>query len=337
MEPRFLVTGASGFVGSALVQRLRESGNSWIGIGRRKLDGPNYISHDLGHAFPQDRIEGQAFDAVIHAAARASPWGPDRQFEHDNVVATKNVVDYCERCDNPPKLIFISSSSVYYRPTHQFNLTESSPLAEHPINAYAATKMRAERIVETYSGDWCILRPRAVFGPGDTVLLPRIISAAKQGKLPRLVTGGEPVVGDLIYIDNLVDYIMLSATSTDVQGVYNLTNNEPVPIWDFLSSVLQQMGIAPPSRRVSIRSAMLAATCLEIFYRYCMPAREPAITRFGVHVFAYSKTFDVRKCLNAMGNVRVPLEQGVHRTVSSLRSGAVERVASSFDGKVKQA
>jgi nucleoside-diphosphate-sugar epimerase len=251
---------------------------------------------------------------VIHAAARSSPWGSKTAFHLDNVRATQNVIDFCSRIGNP-KLIFVSSSSVYYRNCHQLNITELSKQAIQPVNRYAATKQQAEQIVRHYSGDWAILRPRAVFGPGDTVLLPRILEAARQGRLPMITPNGPPIVGDLIYIDNLVDYLLAAILSSDVVGEFNLTNNQPVEINSFLLDIFRKLGIAEPRRTLSVKKAMLGATLLEAFHRLFIPWKEPAITRFGVHVFAYSKTFDVSKSIRLMGPPKVSIEEGVRRVV----------------------
>ncbi|NEL81701.1 MAG: NAD(P)-dependent oxidoreductase, partial [Xanthomonas perforans] len=75
-----------------------------------------------------------------------------------------------------------------------------------------------------------VLRPRAVFGPGDTVLFPRVIAAARKGALPRFVGQTQPVIGDLIYIDTLCDYLYRAATAPQLQPAYNLTNAQPVDL-----------------------------------------------------------------------------------------------------------
>lgn len=285
------------------------------GVGRRPSSLPGYVAHDL--TTPLD-IDGH-FDVVVHAAARSSPWGSRAEFERQNVDATRNVIDYCN-AHGRPRLVFISSSSVYYEPRHQLGITEETPLAGTAINHYAATKQRAEELVRRYEGEWVILRPRAVFGPGDTVLLPRVLEAARAGRLPILESPDGPAVGDLIYIDNLVDCIVYAATVPAIRGDFNLTNNEPVEIGRFLFDLFARLGIPAPTRRVSVRTAMAAAATLELVHALFMPRREPAITRFGIHVFAYSKTFDVTRMLATMGPPRVSLAEGMERTVASLRS-----------------
>lgn len=286
-----------------------------MGIGRRSLPDSDYLSHDLVRPLPVD-LSGP-FDVVVHAAARSNPWGTRRQFEDDNVTATRNVIDFC-RQNGSPRLIYISSSSVYYRPQHQFDITEATPLPNRHVNLYAATKRKAEDLVRQYTGSWVILRPRAVFGPGDTVLLPRIIRAAQQGRLPLLYSPDGPVVGDLIYIDNLVAAVQ-QAASEGISGVFNLTNNQPVPILEFLFTVFDRLGISRPTRRISAKTAMLMAGGLEAFHRLFLPWVEPAITRFGVHVFRYSKTFDVSLANAHFGLPRVTLDEGLNRTVDWFR------------------
>ncbi len=287
------------------------------GLGRRAVPQVDYAIHDLTSPLPD--TFGPPVDVVIHAAARSSPWGRWQDFERQNVQATRHIIDYCLR-HGRPRLIFLSSSSVYYRPGHQLNITEDTPFPEKPVNHYAATKRHAEELVKGYPGEWVILRPRAVFGPGDTVLLPRVLEAARAGRLPLLNAPGGPAVGDLIYIDNLVDCIVRAATDSQIHGCINLTNNEPVVIQDFLLEILRRLDIPPPRRSVSVRNAMIGAGLLEWFYAWCLPGREPPITRFGIHVFSYSKTFEVSRMLQTMGPPRVPLAEGVERTVAWVRA-----------------
>ena len=295
---RVLITGAAGFIGGHLVNRFRNSGWDVFGLTRRP--SRYELWHDLSTPLPLN----EKFDVVIHSAARSNPWGSKARYHSDNVLATRNVIDYCMR-NGLPKLIYLSSSSVYYREEHQFELTEDSPFPDRFVNEYASTKRAGELLVEQYAGNWTILRPRAVFGPGDTVLLPRILEAARGGKLPLLTSDDGPVIGDLIYISNLVDNIEATAKNTDVVGTINLTNDEPVPIHDFLFDVFDQLGIQRPTKKISTKTAMKVAGGLELFHRIFLPKIEPAITRFGVHVFRYSKTFDVTRMKKLFGSPKI--------------------------------
>jgi len=315
---KILLTGASGFVGGSFMRRYgNRSDFEILGLGRRALDVAGYVQRDLTQPLKL-RFEP---DVVIHGAARASPWGTRNEFMRQNVQATQNVIDFCAGCGHP-KLIYISSSSVFYRHQHQFGITEDSHIGPHFVNEYAATKHASELRVRKYPGKYVIMRPRAVFGPGDTVLFPRILRAARLGQLPLFTQKGPAARGDLIYIDNLCDYLLAAAERDEVVGDFNLTNAEPVVIQEFLAGILVRLGLPPPRRRVPVSVAMLAARALELAYRILSLRDEPPITRFGVSVFAYSKTFDVSKTIRMLGPPAVSLEEGSARFIHWQRAQA---------------
>ena len=204
---------------------------------------------------------------------------------------------------------------MFYRHQHQFGLTEQSPIGPRFVNEYAATKHAGEQLVRRYAGKHVIVRPRAVFGPGDTVLFPRILRAARMGQLPLFTQRGPPAQGDLIYIDNLCDYLYEAAVREDVTGDFNLTNSQPVVIQDYLAGILNRLGLRPPIRRVPVRLAMHVARAVELAYRVLRLKDEPPVTRFGVSVFAYSKTFNVRKAVRVLGPPAVSIEEGTDRFI----------------------
>ncbi|MCC9598959.1 NAD(P)-dependent oxidoreductase [Stieleria sp. JC731] len=314
--PSVLITGSSGFVGSCTREEFANAGWQTIGIGRRKTDQSSYIRADLAKPFTDDVLAAiKGVDVVLHAAARSSPWGTRKQFHAANVTATENIVQACQ--DNGcPKLLFVSSSSVYYRPEDQFGINEFTPLAVPAVNHYADSKQLAERVVKNYRGDWVILRPRAVYGKGDSVLFPRILAAAKAGKLPLLTRPDSPVVGDLISIDNLAHYIIKAATDKSILGEFNLTDNEPQEIIAFLLNVFDRLGIARPTKQIPVATAFRIARVIELLYGAFLPWKEPPITRFGVHVFAYSKVFDVANMLERLGPPPLTTAQSVDRFVA---------------------
>jgi len=313
---KVLVTGASGFIGGSFVKRFEAgAGLELHRVGRRAQAGANYTSLDLSRPFDLP----YAPDAVLHAAARASPWGTRGEFQRDNVETTRNVIDFCMRRGRP-RLVYLSSGSVFYRDGDQLGITEESPIGPRFVNRYAESKRAGERLVEAYPGPWMIVRTRTVFGPGDTVLFPRIFHALRAGRLPLFVRDGPPAVGDLIYVDTLLDYLKTAVTRTGVTGSYNVTNNEPVPLQPFLLDIFERLGLPAPRRRVSVRTAMRAAWAMETLHALLQRPGEPALTRFGVSVFGWSKTFDVRKALADLGPPSVPLAEGVRAFVEWQRA-----------------
>lgn len=306
---KILVTGASGFVGGRFLEMFPEGPDLVVrGVSRRLPRVGVGFRADLSRPFdlPFDP------DVVIHAAARASPWGTKAEFEAQNVGATAEVIRFC-RAKGHPRLVYVSSSSVFYNHKDQFNLTEDSPIGPRFVNEYARTKAAGEALVRAYPGPWVIVRPRAVFGPGDTVLFPRILEASRRGSLPRLVRKGAPAVGDLIYIDSLCQYLMEACVRPVTGQSYNLTNAQPVAILGLLETVLVRLGLPPPTRNLGVGPAMVAATLLEGVHRLLRLPGEPMVTPYGVGVLAYSKTFDVSRALKDLGPPSVGLEEGLER------------------------
>ncbi|MBX3741685.1 MAG: NAD(P)-dependent oxidoreductase [Akkermansiaceae bacterium] len=302
-----LITGASGFVGGSFMRWAERHPDVCVhGIGRRKLAMANYTSCDLTKPLELE----QTPDVIIHAAARSAPWGSLQEFRRQNVTATENVVDFCVR-KGVKHLIYISSSSVFYREADQEGMTEETPIGPDFVNHYARTKYEGELAARKFPGRVVVLRPRAVFGEGDTVLFPRILAAARAGRMYRFLREGPPVRGDLIHIGSLCDYMLRAALDPRIEGDFNLTNDAPVEIGPFLWEIFGRLGIALPDKTMTCENALKLATAIEWVYKIMMPCKEPPITRFGIGVLAYSKTFDASKTLRVLGRPAVSLEDGV--------------------------
>jgi len=305
---KILITGGSGFVGGALCARSVRHGWETVSLSRRPARDGRWVATDLTKPLALEYRP----DVVIHCAARSSPWGSCRDFYQQNTEATRHVIEFC-RGAGMPHLIYVSTSAVLYRNEHQYAMDEETPPAERFLNHYARTKFAGEELVRAYEGPQAILRPRAVFGPGDTVVFPRILRAAKKGKFP-VIESDETVMADLIFIDSLVDYIV-RVIERRAEGLFHLTNNHPVPVVAFLTDLFSRLGLPAPRRKIPASRAMRAAVCVEAVYGVLRFLGEPPITRFGVSVFAYSKTMDVSKCLRELGPPSVTLDEGVARFV----------------------
>ncbi len=331
------MTGATGFLGQAAAVRLaRELGWEVTGIGRspeagRALaaQGISFRQADLRRADAiADACAGQ--DYVIHCAALSSPWGRYRDFHDANVTGTANVIAGCMRHD-VRKLVHISTPSVYFDYSNRLDLTERSPLAAKPANAYAATKRIAEQLVSEAGSQGLsavILRPRAIFGPGDRTLFPRLLRVNEQRGIP-LVGGGEALL-DLTYIEDAVDAIVLACRALDnglpgsrVDGhggdgaiaVFNISGGEPVRLIDALEHLFGLLGLPLRTRNVPLRAALAAGSAMEIAYR-ALPflGPEPPFTRFTAGLLAYSQTFDIAQARSGLGYApRVPVSGGLRQ------------------------
>jgi nucleoside-diphosphate-sugar epimerase len=317
---RILVTGSNGFIGSRIAALALARGWQVVGLGRSSAPAAevsDYVSHDISRPLPSAILVGDV-DAVVHCAALASPWAPPRAMVAANVMGTRNVADWAQ-CSGSPRLVYVSSSSVLYRDCDQLDLNEASPVPpdEEQINVYSRTKRIGERAVERYAGQWVVLRPRAVFGPGDTVLLPRVLRAAGRGILPVLELREGPTVRcDVTFVDTVAHYC-LEAVSRPVSGTYQVTNAEPIELYPFLLGILGRMGVHPKVVRVPVGVAAGVAGIAERVSAALLGYREPPLTRYGVSVLSRSKTFDVARCLSDLGAPAVSLDEGVERLVAA--------------------
>lgn len=316
---RILLTGSNGFIGRRIAIDAAARGWEVVGLGRRARPASpvsDYVAHDLRSPL----IADLKVDAVIHAAALASPWASPVDYHRDNVEATLHVRTWAET-HGRPRIAYISSSSVLYRDADQFDLTEDSPPPPdgQQINVYSRTKRRGERVIRAYEGEWVILRPRAVFGIGDTVLLPRVVAAARKGVLPRFVRrDGHVVRCDLTPVDSVSHYV-LEAVAKRATGVLNVTNGEAVELNGFVDDVLARLGIVARRPRVPVGVAMALAGAAERVSGLMAHYAEPPITRFGVSMFARSKTFDASTLHAALGPAPVTVAETVDALVDAWR------------------
>jgi predicted dehydrogenase/nucleoside-diphosphate-sugar epimerase len=220
-----LVTGASGFLGRALVERLLANGESIRVLARSpiaSLEGNpqvHIVRGDLGEPDAVDRAVA-GVELVYHVGAGMR--GGTEAFESGTVWGTKNIVSAC-LCHGVKRLVYVSSLSVLDQAGHQKGVpvTESSPVEPHPElrGAYSQTKLIAENIVlaaiRNQNLPAVILRPGQIFGPGAERTPPSgVIGLGGRW----LVMGSGRLPLNLVYIDDVVDGLLLAASNPDASG-----------------------------------------------------------------------------------------------------------------------
>ena len=316
-----LVTGATGFLGGALTRRLYSMGWHVTALGRNVSKLKNMESEGL-RVLPLDLKEKDAMadickdqDIVFHCAAFPSPWGNFEAFYQANVIGTRNVIRGCEQY-KVKRLVHVSTPSLYFGYASRVNVKETDELPE-PVSNYSATKILAEQEVDEAFArglPTIAIRPRAIFGPGDTVIFPRLIPRLQSGRLP-ILGDGENVV-DLTYIENVVDALLLCAESPEntLGKKYNISNGEPVKIWRLVERICAELGLQPPTKKISYQTANASATALEFIYRLIPKQPEPPLTRISVSMMANSTTLDISAAKNELGyKPRVSVDEGFEK------------------------
>ena len=226
---KILVTGATGFLGKYVIDELLAHDYTIVAFGRNEKIGKTlendrvqFIKGDLS-AIEELRQAFQSVDAVLHAGALSTAWGPWKAFYQANVVGTKNVLDLCREYA-VKRLVYVSSPSIYAAGKDQLNIKESDAPKENHLNNYIRSKLASEKLFSDYPDvPSIILRPRGLFGVGDTSILPRVLRLSRKIGIP-LIRGGEQLM-DMTCVENVALAIRLALKAKEAHGqVYNITN-----------------------------------------------------------------------------------------------------------------
>ncbi|MFE1629465.1 NAD-dependent epimerase/dehydratase family protein [Brevibacillus reuszeri] len=320
MSKRVLVTGGTGFLGQKLVHRLHEEGYEVTALGRDQRIGSEL--QQKGIRFVQSDIRDKEAmveacrnqDVVHHVAAFSSPWGTYRDMYATNVDGTSHIIAGCMKY-GIERLVHVSTPSIYFAFDDREGIQENDPLPKRFANTYAHTKYLAEcKVDEAFQAGLgaITIRPRALFGPGDNTILPRLIRANEKRFVP-LIGGGRAVM-DLTYIENVVDaqLLCMDSPASTLGQAYNITNGEPVTLIDVLSDVFRRLEMPLRAKELPYWQAFSAAWVLETLSRTLLGNREPVLTCFSVGVLAKSQTLDITKARKALGySPRVSIAEGI--------------------------
>jgi nucleoside-diphosphate-sugar epimerase len=319
---KVLVTGATGFLGKALARRLQSRGDEVTALGRNTIvlaelekEGIRPCRADLADG-ETIKAACHGHDVVFHAGALSSAWGPARLFYEANVIGTQNVIAGCEAA-RVRRLVYVSTPSIYFRFESRLDVREDAPLPAVAVNEYARTKLLAEQEVDrafTRGLPVISIRPRAIFGEGDNAILPRLINRLQTGHM-RVIGDGQNIT-DLTYVENVVDALLLCANAPEalLGYKYNITNGEPLPLWDLIRKVCEALGYEFPRRRISYPVALGLATGMEMVNSLLPGRPEPLLTRYMVGVLAKSTTLDISAARRDLGYApRISVEEGFQR------------------------
>lgn len=325
-----LVTGANGFLGSALVRLLLDHGHEVRALVRRRDETLTAINVPTFHGDIRDYISIEpAFeddiDCVFHTAAVTGIWGSWKKFHSTNTIGTRNIVQACLN-RNIPKLVYTSSPSVTFEGNHQVNQNETAPYAKRWLCHYPHSKALAEQHVLDSNDPnelmTCALRPHLIWGPGDKHLIPRLVQRARMKQLKRVGDGGNQV--DCTFVDNAaISHIQAAEAmkpgSPVCGSAYYITNGDPVNCWGFINEVLAIAGLPAIRKKISYYWAYRLGFALETYHDMFNIDAEPKMTRFLAAQLAKSHYFDIGRAQSDF-NYRpiVSMEEGLKRLAGTL-------------------
>lgn len=318
---KILVTGASGFLGGAIVRALVTDDAHEVSILVRRTS----VLDDLGPAAERVRIvhgdltdaaslvrAAEGVDVVIHSAARVDERGTRARFWAENVRATELLLDAARR-GGASRFVFVSSPSALMDRDggDQHDVDESLPYPRRYLNFYSETKAAAERAVLAANAPGfttVALRPRAIWGAGDrSGPIVRLLGRTAEGKLPDL-SYGRTVAASLCHVDNIVHACQLALTAEISGGrAYFVADAEQTDVWGFLGEVATRLGYQPPSRQPNPRVLAAVVAVIETVWRIPAVAERwsPPLSRYAVALMTRSATYDTGAARRDLGYVPV--------------------------------
>jgi nucleoside-diphosphate-sugar epimerase len=303
-----LVTGATGGLGRVLVPALLAQGRQVIATGRDRVRGGElarlgaaFVPADLAKDPVRPLVEG--VQTVFHLAARSSPWGPPDAFVSANVAVTRRLLD-AARNAGCARFVFTSTPSIYTRARRQIGLTEAAPPPRRPVNAYARTKLAAERLVVSAGRPGfatVTIRPRAIVSPYDTVLLPRLLSAAKRGRMP-LPGHGRALIEPTDARDVCSALLAAESRCEALSGqVFNVSGGQPISLARLAGYVFDRLGMRIRLIPLPAHLVLGMAHLAEAAARLNPGADEPAVTVYSAMALGWSQTFDLSAARQKLG------------------------------------
>jgi nucleoside-diphosphate-sugar epimerase len=322
---KVLVTGGAGFLGMGLCRGLLALGHEVTSFQRGHSAalaalGVRQVLGDLADA-PAVLAAFAGQEAVFHNAAKAGAWGSHASYYAANVTGTRSVLA-AMRSHGIGRLVYTSTPSV----THSGRTpVEGGNEADTPYGSdfkapYPATKLIAEREVLAANDETLAtvaLRPRLIWGPGDTQLLPRLVERARAGRL-RFIDGGHNRM-DTTYLDNAVQahldaFAALAPGAACAGRPYFISNGEPRPVRQIVNDLLAAAGEPPVTASIPYAAAYAAGAALERVWPLLRRPGEPPMTRFLAEQLSTPHWYDISAAQRDFGYApRVSTEQGLQR------------------------
>lgn len=341
----FLITGGSGFLGSAIVEELISERNSNNITEIRILDicipetdwlkGITFIKGDIcNKTIVNEACTG--VDIVIHSAAIID-WGTRTENEvlDINVGGTENIIAACHE-KKVQYLIFTSSLDAIFPGKSIRNIDETIPYPENPVNAYCASKQQAEELVKKANGEnlkTCILRPADIYGERDPYHIDSLIDMAKKGFYVRLGNGKSTCqhvyVRNMAYAHVLVAKAFIEKNAAINGNVYFITDGPGKNFFKFFDQVVIGAGykIWPKNLWLPRWLAFSIGGIVEFFAWLISPIKKfnPKFSRFAVVYTCSDFTFSAEKARKDFNYTpKYSEEEALNRTIAYYKKQRVD-------------
>lgn len=301
------VTGGSGFIGGHLVERLVRDGVQVRALARSERAaarvaelGAEPVRGDLD-SVDAIRAGAEGTTVAFHAAAAVLPWGRRAEYVRGNVTGTGNALAGC-RAAGVPRFVHVGTEAALMAGQPLVDVDETAPLRPDSPAHYPATKAMAEQAVRAANAEGfatVVVRPRLVWGPGDTTILPGLLDAIRSGRFAWI--GGGHHLTATTHVANVVHGLLLAAERGRPGEAYFVTDGAPVVFREFVTRLVQTAGVEVPQRSVPARLAGPLATAMEVVWTALRTAGPPPLSRMPFWLSAHECTIDITKARTELG------------------------------------
>ncbi len=304
-----LVTGATGLVGSHVVERALQRGwrvralvRSGANVQLLREWNVELIEGDLDH--PDSLIPACAgATIVVHCAAKVGDWGPTEEYRRINVKGTLALLDAALATGTLKRWVQISSLGVYEGKDH-FGTTEATAPSTKGIDGYTLTKVESELLVCDYIRDHklpaVVLRPGFIYGPRDRTVLPRLTERLRSGKFAFL--GSPDKLMNNTYVGNLCEAIWLAIERDDIVGeVFNIRDPRAVTKREFIDTVCEATRIAKPTKIVPLIIAKGLAKAMETTSKLLGRKEAPLLNSARIKFLGLNLDYSIDKAIRKLG------------------------------------
>jgi nucleoside-diphosphate-sugar epimerase len=328
------VTGATGLVGSHLVERLVKEGLRPRCLVRTSSDtsllkalGVDFAIGDVTD--PPEKLRQAIGDCrtVFHVAAMVDDWAPRETMVRVNVDGTRNLLEACAGLAALEKFVLVGSMVVLGMGP-QNNLDETAPMV-HTGDNYNYTKILAEELALGYARGKnvpvVVCRPPYIYGERDKQFFPRLFEPLRSGRFKFIGDGNQPLT--LICVHNLVEALLRASQVADAVGeVFLVTDGESISRRELVEMVCREMGYRMPRRHVPLWFAKPALPFVEWFAK--VRGQPPILNRFKMKFMATPMTFNISKARRVLGYAPLePVRTSLQKTIRWYREHHPEMAA----------
>ena len=309
---RVLVTGATGLLGSHIVERLIARGHRVRALVRpgSRTDfleglGVEILRGDLTDPAACDRAVDDV-GQVFHCAAKVGDWGSWREFQVGCIDATRTLAEASARA-GIDRFVHISSTSAYGHPPDQPTpIDETAALGQNVwvLDHYTRSKVECERLLWDMAASGrlplTVIRPSWLFGERDRTTIPRLIQEFRWHRVSIVGKGDNPL--SAVYAGVVADAAILAANDPHSVGeAYNITSHCRITQREFLDMLADALGVPRVTWHYPFWYAFYGGFSLEIRERLLLSKKPPRVTRYGAWLLGRYLEYSTEKARTKLG------------------------------------